>query len=63
MSVLIHPRDLQFILFELLDVEKLCQSNRYAHCEKAMFEATLETAHRMALSQLFLDGDSAMLLH
>ena len=26
MSVLIHPRDLQFILFELLDVEKLCQS-------------------------------------
>ena len=46
MSVLIHPRDLRFILFELLDVEKLCQSDRHTHCDKAMFEATLETAHR-----------------
>ena len=50
-SVLINPRDLRFILFELLDVEKLCQSDRYAHCDKAMFEATLETAHRIALDQ------------
>lgn len=51
MSVLINPRDLQFILLELLDVEKLCQSDRYAHCDKAMFEAPLETAHRIALDQ------------
>jgi alkylation response protein AidB-like acyl-CoA dehydrogenase len=51
MSVLINPRDLQFILFELLDVEQLCQSDRYAHCDKAMFEATLETAYRIALEQ------------
>jgi len=51
MSVLIHPRDLQFILFELLEVENLCQSDRYAHCDKAMFESVLETAHRIALDQ------------
>ena len=51
MSILIHPRDLQFILFEMLDVENLCQSDRYAHCDKAMFESILETAHRIALNQ------------
>ena len=51
MSVLINLHDLQFILFELLDVEKLCQSDRHAHCDKAMFEATLNTAHRLALEQ------------
>jgi butyryl-CoA dehydrogenase len=51
MSVLINPRDLQFLLFELLDVEDLCQSDRHAHCDTAMFEAILETAHRIALDQ------------
>jgi len=51
MSVLIHPRDLQFILFELLEVENLCQSDRYAHCDKAMFASILATAHRIALDQ------------
>jgi alkylation response protein AidB-like acyl-CoA dehydrogenase len=50
-SALIKSRDLQFILFELLDVERLCQSNRYMHCDKAMFEATLEMAHRIALDK------------
>lgn len=51
MSVLINSRDLQFILFELLNVETLCQSDRYAHCDKAMFEATLDTAHQIALDR------------
>ncbi len=48
MSLLINPRDLQFILFELLQVESLCQSDRYAHCDKAMFVAILDTARRIA---------------
>jgi alkylation response protein AidB-like acyl-CoA dehydrogenase len=50
-SALINSRDLQFILFELLEVEGLCQSDRYKHCDKAMFEATLEMAHRIALAK------------
>jgi alkylation response protein AidB-like acyl-CoA dehydrogenase len=50
-SALINSRDLQFILFELLEVEGLCQSERYMHCDKAMFEATLEMAHRIALDK------------
>jgi butyryl-CoA dehydrogenase len=51
MSVLISSRDLQFILFELLNVETLCKSDRYAHCDKATFEATLDTAHQIALDR------------
>ena len=45
MSVLINPRDLQFLLFELLDVEKLFRSDRHAHCDKAMFERRPSIQH------------------
>jgi alkylation response protein AidB-like acyl-CoA dehydrogenase len=51
MSLLINPRDLQFILFELLHAESLCQSDRYAHCDKTMFAAILDAAHRIAVAE------------
>lgn len=51
MSLLINPRDLQFILFELLHADSLCQSDRYAHCDKPMFAAILDAAHRIAVAE------------
>jgi hypothetical protein len=51
MSMLIHPRDLQFLLFELLNVDTLCQADRYAHCDRAMFASILETAPQVAVAQ------------
>jgi len=51
MSLLINPRDLQFILFELLRAESLCQTGRYAHCDKTMFAAILDAAHRIAAAE------------
>lgn len=51
MSMLIYPRDLQFLLFELLNVTTLCQADRYAHCDTSVFASILDTAHRIAGEQ------------
>jgi butyryl-CoA dehydrogenase len=47
-SLLINRRDLDFVLYELLEVEALCRLPRYAHHDRAGFEAVIEAAHRLA---------------
>ncbi|RFU48407.1 acyl-CoA dehydrogenase [Paraburkholderia sp. DHOC27] len=45
---LIHPRDLTFQLFEVLDAEALTQRARHADHTRETFNAALETAHSIA---------------
>ncbi|MDP3293588.1 MAG: acyl-CoA dehydrogenase [Nevskia sp.] len=51
MSPLINRRDLDFMLYELLDVEALCRRPRYAMHGRDSFEAVIDAAHRLAVEQ------------
>ena len=44
----INPRDVQFVLYELLDVEKLSARPRFKDHGRETFDAVLETAHAIA---------------
>lgn len=47
-SLILSRRDLDFLLYEWLDVTSLTQRPRYADHSRETFDATLETAERMA---------------
>ena len=47
-SKLLNPRDLEFVLYEWLEVERLCERPRYAEHSRATFDAALETSARIA---------------
>jgi butyryl-CoA dehydrogenase len=47
-AALLNERDLRFQLFEVLDTDSLLQRPRYAEHDRAVFEATLETARQLA---------------
>ena len=44
----LSSRDVEFLLYELLDVERLCERPRYAEHGRESFDAMLETARRIA---------------
>jgi alkylation response protein AidB-like acyl-CoA dehydrogenase len=47
-SKLLNPRDLAFLLYEWLGVERLCERPRYAEHSRETFDAALETSARIA---------------
>src|SRR5688572_17803341 len=47
-SKLLNPRDVAFVLYELLDVEALTKRERYAEHSRETFDAALETAQQIA---------------
>ena len=51
-SLLLSRRDLQFLLYEWLDVESLTQAVRYADHSRETFDAALDTCERIA-TELF----------
>ncbi len=44
----INPRDVRFVLYELLDVEKLSARSRFKDHGRETFDAVLDTAHAIA---------------
>src|SRR5512137_1531486 len=48
MAHLLDDRDLSFFLYELLDSEALLARERYAEHSRGIFDATLQTARRLA---------------
>ncbi|MGE0483742.1 MAG: acyl-CoA dehydrogenase [Gammaproteobacteria bacterium] len=48
MSLLVNPRDLDFLLYELLDAEALTASEVYGHHDRETFNGVLDTAARLA---------------
>ena len=57
MPDLISARDLQFMLYEVLDTEALLARPRYAEHSREVFDATLDTARQIA------EGALAMCQH
>ena len=51
MSLLLNPRDIEFILYELLDAAALTQAARYAEHDRAVFDAVLDAALKLAEEQ------------
>ncbi|MGH1472729.1 MAG: acyl-CoA dehydrogenase [Cellvibrionaceae bacterium] len=48
MSKLINRRDLNFLLYELLNVESLCKREKYADHDRSAFDAVIDLAHQIA---------------
>lgn len=48
MATLLNDRDLEFQLYEVLDTESLLQRPRYSEHDRAIFDATLNTARDIA---------------
>ena len=48
MSLLINPRDLEFLLYEFLDTEGLTLSERYRQFDRETFDAVIETTRKLA---------------
>ena len=48
MSALINRRDLDFLLYEVLDVAALCRRPRFAQHDRDTFESVIEAAHTLA---------------
>ncbi|MCX7172484.1 MAG: acyl-CoA dehydrogenase family protein, partial [Proteobacteria bacterium] len=48
MSDFVNRRDLDFLLYELLQADELCRHPRYADYDRPAFDAILDTAHAIA---------------
>ena len=46
MSLLLNPRDVEFVLYELLDTEALVQTERYAAHDRETFNGILDAVLR-----------------
>ncbi len=53
LNPIVDSRDVKFILFELLDVEKLTKFDRYKDFDKDTFESTVELAEQIAVEQVY----------
>jgi alkylation response protein AidB-like acyl-CoA dehydrogenase len=59
-NLILDERDQQFILYEMLDVEKLCGYEKYADFSKDMFDMILTEAQKIAVEEILptlADGD------
>ncbi|MES1944036.1 acyl-CoA dehydrogenase domain-containing protein [Salinisphaera sp. PC39] len=51
MSTLIDRRDLDFLLYDFLGVERLCEAPRFAQHDRETFDAVIEAAYKLAEEQ------------
>jgi hypothetical protein len=52
-NLILDERDQQFILYEMLEVEKLCGYEKFADFSKDMFDMILTEAQKMAVEEIF----------
>ncbi len=53
LNPLLDSRDLRFVLFEALDVDKFSQYEKFADFDRDTYEATLELAEQIAVEQVY----------
>jgi len=51
MTDLVNRRDIDFLLYEWLDLPALCAHERYAQHDRATFEQVIDAAYRLAVEQ------------
>ena len=52
-SLILDERDQKFTLYEMLELEKLCELERYADFSKDMFDMILSEAQKFATEEIF----------
>ena len=60
-NLLVDERDVKFVLYEQLNIEELCQSEKYAEFSREMFDMVLDAAQKLAEKELAptnRDGDA-----
>ena len=60
-NLLVDERDVKFVLYEQLNIEELCQSEKYGEFSREMFDMVLDAAQKLAEKELFptnRDGDA-----
>ena len=56
LNPLVDSRDIRFVLFEMLEVDKLGEKYpKYADYDKDMYEDILELAERLAVDKIYQD--------
>lgn len=50
---LVDSRDVRFVLFEMLEAERLCSHPVYADINKEMIDSTLDLAEKLSVEQLY----------
>ena len=53
LNPIVDSRDVRFILFELLEVDKLTKYDKFADFDKDTFDSTLELAEQIAVEQVY----------
>lgn len=59
-NLLVDERDVKFVLYEQLDIERLCDSEMYAEFSREMFDMALDAAQKLSENELWpvnADGD------
>ena len=52
-NLILDERDQNFVLFEMLEIDKLCELERYTDFSKDMFEMILTEAQKFAVEEIF----------
>ncbi|HDZ23192.1 MAG TPA: hypothetical protein ENH70_01485 [Desulfobacteraceae bacterium] len=59
-NLILDERDQKFVLFEMLEVDKLCEKPRYQEFSLELFDMILAEAQKLAVNEVFptlVDGD------
>ncbi len=51
-NLLVDERDVKFVLYEQLNVEELCETEKYAEFSREIFDMTLDAAQKLAEKEL-----------
>jgi len=60
-SLLVDERDIKFVLYEQLNIETLCETERYSEFSREMFDMVLDASQKLAENELLpanSDGDT-----
>ena len=52
-NLLVDERDVKFVLYEQLNIEELCEAERYSEMSREMFDMVLEAAQKLAEKELW----------
>ncbi len=53
LNPLVDSRDVRFVLFEMLDIERLCEFEKFSMFDRDMFESTIELAEKIAVEKVY----------
>jgi alkylation response protein AidB-like acyl-CoA dehydrogenase len=56
---LVDSRDVRFVLFEMLEIDRLCEFGKFSMFDRDIFESTLDLAEQIAVEKLYPANSAA----